>query len=204
MFRISRRRRCAPATASSPRIPESARCPGRGGPRHRKPRRRQNPRHAPAISCRIGVAGHGPMAPCAGAGHRSRPEILRKSVRGKEIRSMSLTINIRETADATILDMSGRLSLGEALAELRDSIREALASDQKNILLNLAEVSHIDSSGLGQLIGSYATVTERGGQLKLLNLQKRVNDLMQVTKLLTVFETYTNEEAALRSFGKKK
>ena len=117
---------------------------------------------------------------------------------------MSLTINILETADATILDMSGRLSLGEALAELRDSIREALASDQKNILLNLAEVSHIDSSGLGQLIGSYATVTERGGQLKLLNLQKRVNDLMQVTKLLTVFETYTNEEAALRSFGKKK
>ena len=117
---------------------------------------------------------------------------------------MSLTINVRETADATILDMSGRLSLGEALAELRDSIREALASDQKNILLNLAEVSHIDSSGLGQLIGSYATVTERGGQLKLLNLQKRVNDLMQVTKLLTVFETYTNEEAALRSFGKKK
>jgi anti-sigma B factor antagonist len=117
---------------------------------------------------------------------------------------MSLTINIRETADATILDMSGRLSLGEALAELRDSIREALASDQKNILLNLAEVSHIDSSGLGQLIGSYATVTERGGQMKLLNLQKRVNDLMQVTKLLTVFETYTNEEAALRSFGKKK
>ncbi len=117
---------------------------------------------------------------------------------------MSLTINIRETADATILDMSGRVNLGEALAELRDSIREALAGDQKNILLNLAEVSHIDSSGLGQLIGSYATVTERGGQMKLLNLQKRVNDLMQVTKLLTVFETYTNEEAALRSFGKKK
>ena len=113
---------------------------------------------------------------------------------------MSLTINVRETADATILDMSGRVSLGE----LRDSIREALAGDQKNILLNLAEVSHIDSSGLGQLIGSYATVTERGGQMKLLNLQKRVNDLMQVTKLLTVFETYTNEEAALRSFGKKK
>ena len=117
---------------------------------------------------------------------------------------MSLTINVRETADATILDMSGRVSLGEALAELRDSIREALAGDQKNILLNLAEVSHIDSSGLGQLIGSYATFTERGGQMKLLNLQKRVNDLMQVTKLLTVFETYTNEEAALRSFGKKK
>src|SRR5450759_2160473 len=117
---------------------------------------------------------------------------------------MSLKINIRGTADATILDMSGRVSLGEALAELRDSIREALAGDQKHILLNLAEVSHIDSSGLGQLIGSYATVTNRGGQMKLLNLQKRVNDLMQVTKLLTVFEAYTNEEAALKSFAQKK
>jgi anti-sigma B factor antagonist len=100
--------------------------------------------------------------------------------------------------------MSGRVSLGDALADLRDSIREALAGDQKNILLNLAEVSYIDSSGLGQLIGSYATVTNRGGQMKLLNLQKRVNDLMQITKLLTVFETYTNEEAALKSFATKK
>ena len=117
---------------------------------------------------------------------------------------MSLKINVRETADATILDMSGRISLGEALGELRDSIREALAGDQKNILLNLAEVSYIDSSGLGQLIGSYATVTNRGGQMKLLNLQKRVNDLMQITKLVTVFETYSNEEAALKSFAKKK
>ena len=116
---------------------------------------------------------------------------------------MSLKINIRENADATILDMSGRISLGDALAELRDSIREALAGDQKNILLNLAEVSHIDSSGLGQLIGSYATVTNRGGQMKLLNLQKRVHDLLQITKLVTVFETYTNEEAALKSFAKK-
>ena len=116
---------------------------------------------------------------------------------------MSLKINIRETADAAILDMSGRVSLGDGLAELRDSIREALAGDQKNILLNLAEVSHIDSSGLGQLIGSYATVTSRGGQMKLLNLQKRVNDLMQVTKLVTVFETYTSEEAALKSFARK-
>ena len=116
---------------------------------------------------------------------------------------MSLKINIRETADATILDMSGRVSIGDALAELRDSIRESLAGNQKNILLNLAEVSYIDSSGLGQLIGSYATVTSRGGQMKLLNLQKRVHDLMQITKLVTVFETYANEEAALKSFAKK-
>ena len=116
---------------------------------------------------------------------------------------MSLKINIRETANAAILDMMGRVTLGDGLADLRDSIREALAGDQKNILLNLAEVDYIDSSGLGQLIGSYATVTSRGGQMKLLNLQKRVNDLMQVTKLLTVFETYTSEAEALKSFSGK-
>jgi anti-sigma B factor antagonist len=117
---------------------------------------------------------------------------------------MSLKINIRENKDAAILDISGRISLGDALGDLRDSIREALAGDQKNILLNLAEVSYIDSSGLGQLIGSFATVTNRGGQMKLLNLQKRVNDLMQITKLLTVFETYTDEETALKSFAGQK
>jgi anti-sigma B factor antagonist len=116
---------------------------------------------------------------------------------------MSLTINIRETAGATILDMSGRITLGEDLVNLRDSIREALAGDKKDILLNLAEVSYIDSSGLGQLIGSYATVTSRGGQMKLVNLQKRVDDLLQVTKLLTVFETFTSEAAALKSFATK-
>ena len=122
----------------------------------------------------------------------------------KGIRLMSLNINIRETAEAVILDLSGRITLGEPLAELRDSIREALAGERKSILLNLADVSYIDSSGLGQLISSYATTTSRGGQMKLLNLQKHVNDLMQVTKLLTVFETYTSEEAALRSFAAQK
>ena len=115
---------------------------------------------------------------------------------------MSIKITTRETAAATILDLSGRLTLGEALGEFRDSIRESLAGDRKNILLNLAEVSYIDSSGLGQLIGSYATITDRGGQLKLLNLQKRVTDLMQITKLLTIFETYDDEPTALASFAK--
>jgi len=95
---------------------------------------------------------------------------------------MSLTVNVREAPEVVILDLSGRITLGEPLAELRDSIREALAGDRKNVLLNLADVSHIDSSGLGQLIGSYASVTSRGGQMKLLNLQKRVDALMQVTK----------------------
>ena len=116
---------------------------------------------------------------------------------------MSLKVSIRDTDDAAILDMSGRVTLGEGLADFRDSIREALEGDQKNILLNLAEVTYIDSSGLGQMIGSYATVTNRGGQMKLLNLQKRVNDLLQITKLLTVFETYSDEKAALASFARK-
>jgi anti-sigma B factor antagonist len=117
---------------------------------------------------------------------------------------MSLKINVRETPEAVILDLSGRITMGEPLSELRDSIREALAGDRQNILLNLAEVSHIDSSGLGQMIGSYAAVTSRGGKMKLLKLQNRVQDLMQVTKLLTVFETFNNEAAALRSFGQAK
>jgi anti-sigma B factor antagonist len=110
---------------------------------------------------------------------------------------------MRETADATILDLSGRVTLGEGLGDLRDSIREALSGTRKNIVLNLGEVSYIDSSGLGQLIGSYATVRERGGQMKLVNLQKKVVDLMQITKLLTVFETYNSETAALASFAGK-
>jgi anti-sigma B factor antagonist len=116
---------------------------------------------------------------------------------------MSLKITMRETADATILDMSGRVTLGEGLGDLRDSIREALSGTRKNIVLNLGEVSYIDSSGLGQLIGSYASVRERGGQMKLVNLQKKVVDLMQITKLLTVFETYNSETAALASFAGK-
>jgi anti-sigma B factor antagonist len=117
--------------------------------------------------------------------------------------SMSLKISIRETEHAAILDLSGRVTLGEGLGDLRDSIREALSGEHKNILLNLANVSYIDSSGLGQLIGSYATITDRGGQMKLLNLQKKVVDLLQITKLLTVFETYTDETAALASFTGK-
>jgi anti-sigma B factor antagonist len=115
---------------------------------------------------------------------------------------MSLKIQIRQTPAAAILDLSGRLTLGEALTDFRDSIKEALVGDRKNILLNLAEVSYIDSSGLGQLIGSYASLTDRGGQLKLLGLQKRVTDLMQITKLLVIFETYDDEATALASFAK--
>jgi anti-sigma B factor antagonist len=114
---------------------------------------------------------------------------------------MSLKINVRETGDVLILDLNGRITLGEEAASLRDTLKEQIDSGRKNILLNLAEVTYIDSSGLGQLVGSFATVTSRGGQLKLLNLQKRLHELMQVTKLITVFEVYTTEAAALRSFA---
>ena len=114
---------------------------------------------------------------------------------------MSLKINVRESGDVLILDLNGRITLGEEAASLRDTLKEQVDSGRKNILLNLAEVSYIDSSGLGQLVGSFATVTSRGGQLKLLNLQKRLHELMQVTKLITVFEVYATEAPALRSFA---
>ncbi len=115
---------------------------------------------------------------------------------------MSLKINIRETGTVTILDLSGRLVLGESLALLRDTIRDLLESDQKQLVLNLDEVSRIDSSGLGQLVGSYATVNSRGGQIKLLNMQGQLQDVMHATKLYSIFEIYTSEGAALRSFKK--
>ena len=114
---------------------------------------------------------------------------------------MSLKINVRESGNVLILDLNGRITIGEEAASLRDTIKEYLDSGQKNILLNLAGVSYIDSTGLGQFVGSFATVTSRGGQLKLLNLQKKLQELMQITKLITVFETYTSETAAVRSFA---
>src|ERR1039457_361549 len=112
---------------------------------------------------------------------------------------MSLKINVRESGNVVILDLNGRITIGEEAASLRDAIKEHLASGQKNILLNLAEVSYIDSTGLGQFVGSFATVTSRGGQLKLLNLQKRLQELMQITKPTPVFDPYTNKPPPFRS-----
>ncbi|MGE5488834.1 MAG: STAS domain-containing protein [bacterium] len=115
---------------------------------------------------------------------------------------MALNFDIRHVSDVAIVDLGGRLTLGEASGTLRKTIKELLGEGHRNILLNLAGVSYIDSSGLGELVGAFATVANRGGALKLLNLQKRVNELMQVTKLLTVFETFTDENAAVRSFAR--
>ena len=114
---------------------------------------------------------------------------------------MSLKINVRESGDVVILDLSGRITIGEEAASLRETIKEMVDNGHRKILLNLAEVTYIDSTGLGQFVGSFATVTSRGGQLKLLNLQTRLQELMQITKLITVFETHTNESAAVRSFA---
>ena len=113
---------------------------------------------------------------------------------------MCLKITTRETADAAILDLSGRVISTENRTELRDAIRAAIAGQQKNVLLNFAEVSHIDSSGLGQLVGGYATVKNNGGRIKLLNLRAPVHEILRTARLLTVFETYSDEAEAIRSF----
>ncbi len=114
---------------------------------------------------------------------------------------MSLKINVRESGNVLILDLNGRITIGEEVTSLRNTIKEHLDAGQKNILLNLAEVTYIDSTGLGQFVGSFATVTSQGGKLKLVNLQKKMHELMQITKLITVFETYDSEAAAIHSFG---
>ena len=116
---------------------------------------------------------------------------------------MSLKISVRQVENVAVLDLSGRITLGEASGALRDAIKEVLAKDQTNILLNLADVTYIDSSGLGELVGGFATVNNRGGRLKLMNVQKRVHDLMHITKLYSVFEVHSDEPSAIRSFQSK-
>ena len=114
---------------------------------------------------------------------------------------MSLKLNTRESKDVVVIDVGGRLTMGEASAAIREEIRDEMEHGVKKVLLNLAEVSYIDSAGLGELTAAYTTVKNRGGQLKLLNLTKRVHDLMQITKLYTVFDVYDDEKAAVASFG---
>ncbi|MCZ2076919.1 MAG: STAS domain-containing protein [Bryobacteraceae bacterium] len=113
---------------------------------------------------------------------------------------MSAKIDVRQSMGVSIVDVSGRITLGESSNLLRLTVKDLVAQQQRNIVLNLSGVSYIDSGGLGEIVGSYATVAHAGGRLKLLNPQRRVDDLLQVTKLLTVFEIYTDEAAAVRSF----
>ncbi|HXM94046.1 MAG TPA: STAS domain-containing protein [Candidatus Dormibacteraeota bacterium] len=106
----------------------------------------------------------------------------------------------RDAGRVTVLDMSGRITLGEGSALLRNTVRELLEDKRTSILMNLADVNYIDSSGIGELVSAYTAVKSRGGELKLLHLTKKVHDLLQITKLFTVFEVYTEEFTALRSF----
>ncbi len=114
---------------------------------------------------------------------------------------MSVVLNTRQVGDIAILDVSGRITLGEGASTLRNAIRAMVREGQKKILLNLGEVSYIDSSGLGVLVSAFATVTNQGGQLKLLNVISRVKDLLLITKLYTVFDVYDDEASGVRSFS---
>jgi len=114
---------------------------------------------------------------------------------------VSVKLTNRQVGDVTVMDAVGRITLGEGASAFRDSIRDLAAKGDKKILVNLSEVSYIDSSGIGEMVSSYTTVTNHGGQLKLLGLNKRVKDLLQITKLYTVFEVFDDEATAVRSFA---
>jgi anti-sigma B factor antagonist len=115
---------------------------------------------------------------------------------------MSLKSSARQVDGITILDLSGRITLGEGSVVLRDTIREVLGKGEKKILLNLGDVTYIDSSGIGELVSAFTAVRKEGGELKLLNLTKKVHDLLQITKLYTVFDVKDDEAAAIGSFTK--
>ena len=113
---------------------------------------------------------------------------------------MSLKIDTREVAHVTILDVHGRIVLGEEIGDLRDAVGNLVAEGKKKIVLNLAEVDYIDSSGVGELVGCFTTVRNAGGELKLLNLSQKVHDVLHVTKLYTVFDIRQDEFTAVKSF----
>ena len=112
-----------------------------------------------------------------------------------------LIIRERQINDATVLDLEGKLKLGEGNQEFHDAIRALVEKGRKNIVINLENVSAIDSSGLGELVAGYVAVTRSGGQINLLHLSKRVHELMFMTKLLTVFDVYDSESEAINSFA---
>jgi anti-sigma B factor antagonist len=111
-----------------------------------------------------------------------------------------LNISERQVGDITVLDMDGKITIGEGSVALRTAIRRLLEENKKKILLNLAKVGYIDSSGIGELVSSFTAISNAGGQLKLLNLTQKLQDLLTITKLLTVFDVYESEEEALSSF----
>jgi anti-sigma B factor antagonist len=113
---------------------------------------------------------------------------------------MALHATPRDSGRITVVDVSGKITLGEGSALLRKTIRTLLDEDRTLVLMNLGDVDYIDSAGIGELVSAFTAVKNRGGELKLLNLTKKVRDLLQITKLYTVFDVHTDEGAALRSF----
>ena len=113
---------------------------------------------------------------------------------------MTMKASTRQVDGITIIDLSGRITLGEGSVVLRDTIRDSVGQGVKKILLNLGDVTYIDSSGIGELVSAYTTVRNQGGELKLLNLTKKIHDLLQITKLYTVFDVRDDEAGAIRSF----
>jgi anti-sigma B factor antagonist len=114
---------------------------------------------------------------------------------------MKMTASTRQVGGATVVDISGRIELGEESAAVRDLVSKLLSNGHKQILLNLGDVNYIDSSGLGALVSSFTSARKQGVELKLLNLTDRVTDLMQMTKLHTVFDVRDDEAVAVKSFG---
>jgi anti-sigma B factor antagonist len=112
-----------------------------------------------------------------------------------------MTITERRQGDVVILDLDGKILLGEGDVQLREAIRRLLQSGARKILLNLANVPYMDSAGLGELVRAYTTVRREGGELKLLNLTARIQDLLTITKLISVFESFDSEDTALKSFA---
>lgn len=108
---------------------------------------------------------------------------------------------IRDVSGVRILDLEGKITIGSGDVELRNQIEESVHAGFNNILLNFKGVSHIDSSGIGELVGCYTTISRRGGKMKLLNLTQKITDILHVTQLITVFDVYDNESDALASFS---
>jgi anti-sigma B factor antagonist len=113
---------------------------------------------------------------------------------------MSFKAELRHVGDVAILDLAGRLTIGESAGALRSQVKELVHQGEKKVLLNLKDVSYVDSAGLGEMIAAFASVTNAGGQIKLLHTQAKIHDLLQVTKLITVFADYSDEAQAIQSF----
>lgn len=114
---------------------------------------------------------------------------------------MSIKLNTRQVGDVNVIEVIGRITIGEGSSALRDSVRDLVARNQLKILLNLNEVPYVDSSGIGELVQAYSTVTKGGGQFKLSNLTKRVRDLLKISRHDMLFDIHEEEAAAVQSFG---